>query len=272
MNTTINNSSVRLQLAGRKGLRPLPLFSCVIPVKGARSYFTEAIASLKDQGMGEELEIIIQDGDLESDSGQSDALNRGFAKARGKWLFWLNADDVLLPGALKAVAEVIKAKPNAQWIAGNTAYLNPEGRVRWCVWDSGWRCAYWGLPVQVYGPSAFFRREVWTQMGGFDENLHYAMDVDLWCRMRKAGLWYVKVPRLIWGFRLHEGSKTCAAQEHKVSVPVSREMKEICARYGIKYRVLAYFWAHLVRFVNGDYLRAAWLSLRLKIKGCETKI
>lgn len=93
------------------------LFSCVIPVKGERPFFGEAIDSLKVQGMGE---IIIQDGtteyteytenDLrgirwyrEEDSGQSDALNKGFAKARGEWLFWLNADDVLLPGALKKV-------------------------------------------------------------------------------------------------------------------------------------------------------------------------
>ena len=63
----------------------------------------EALESLESQGMGDNLEVIIQDGDVESDSGQSDALNKGFAKANGEWLFWLNADDVLLTGALKSV-------------------------------------------------------------------------------------------------------------------------------------------------------------------------
>ena len=100
-----------------------PFFSCVIPVKGDRPFFKDALASLEAQGMGEELEIIVQDGGegsggvegelvsggvesggvrwfREKDVGQSDALNKGFAKAKGEWLFWLNADDVLLPGAL----------------------------------------------------------------------------------------------------------------------------------------------------------------------------
>ena len=241
-------------------MKERPLFTCVVPVKGKRPYFAEALASLKSQGMGDELEIIVQDGDVEPDNGQSDALNRGFVKARGEWLFWLNADDILLPGALKAVAEVIRAKPAARWIVGNTAYLNQEGCVRWCVWDSGWKCAYRGLPVQVYGPSAFFRRAVWKEVGGFDLSLHYTMDVDLWCRFRLAGFWYVKVPRLIWGFRLHPGSKTCAAQERKFSPPVAREMALGCGRYGVKCRPYSYFWAHFIRLLNGDYLRAAILT------------
>ena len=67
-------------------------------------------------------EIIVQDGDVEADSGQSDALNKGFAKAKGKWLFWLNADDVLLPGALKKVREFIsrvELVDRVDWIAGD---------------------------------------------------------------------------------------------------------------------------------------------------------
>ena len=84
-----------------------PLFSCVVPVKGARPFFDVALASLQGQGLGDGLEIIIQDGDIEPDVGQSDALNKGFAKAKGEWLFWLNADDVLLPGALHKVQQLI---------------------------------------------------------------------------------------------------------------------------------------------------------------------
>ena len=84
-----------------------PLFSCVVPVKGERPFFGEAVDSLKAQGLGDDLEIIVQDADVEPDAGQSDALNMGFAKAKGEWLFWLNADDVLLPGALKKVLDRI---------------------------------------------------------------------------------------------------------------------------------------------------------------------
>ncbi len=238
-----------------------PLFSCVIPVKGARPYFAEAVASLQSQRMGEDLEVIIQDGDVEQDNGQSDALNKGFVKSRGEWLFWLNADDILLPGALKAVFDVICRKPSAQWIAGNTAYLTPEGCVCWCVWDSGWKCTYRGLPVQVYGPSAFFRRELFDRIGQFDTSLDYTMDVDLWCRMRQAGYWYEKVPRLVWGFRLHEGSKTHQAQMRKSCPSVEKEMARVCARYGVKVRWNKLLWAHLVRLVNGDYVRASFWTI-----------
>ena len=47
-----------------------PLFSCVIPVKGARPYFDEALESLLSQGMGDDLEIIVQDGDVGMGNGE----------------------------------------------------------------------------------------------------------------------------------------------------------------------------------------------------------
>ena len=65
-----------------------PLFSCVVPVKGARPFMDAALASLSAQEMGDDLEVIVQDGDAEPDAGQSDALNKGFVKAHGDWLFW----------------------------------------------------------------------------------------------------------------------------------------------------------------------------------------
>ena len=93
-----------------------PVFSCVIPVKGARPFFAEATRSLFDQGLGTDLEIIVQDGDIEFDAGQSDALNKGFAKAKSEWFFWLNADDVLLPGALKKVLDRINKIDRIDWM------------------------------------------------------------------------------------------------------------------------------------------------------------
>ena len=111
-----------------------------MPVKGHRPFMDESLASLRAQGMGDDLEIIIQDGDVEADAGESDALNKGFAKAHGEWLFWLNADDVLLPGALKAVQERIAArKVRANWIAGNVCYLNAKGFVTRCTSEWGWK-------------------------------------------------------------------------------------------------------------------------------------
>ena len=95
--------------------------------------FGDAIDSLKAQGLGDNLEIIVQDADLEPDAGQSDALNKGFAKAKGEWLFWLNADDVLLPGALGKGGDFVsrvERVDRVEWIAGDTVYIDEKGIVK----------------------------------------------------------------------------------------------------------------------------------------------
>ena len=259
------------------------MFSCVVPIKGARPFIADALASLESQGMGEELEIIVQDGTTEytecteipaglnvqwfreTDEGQSDALNKGFAKAKGEWLFWLNADDVLLSGVLKKVLDRINKIDRIEWLAGNVVYMDGAGCAKWCAWDRGWKLSYAGLPVQVYGPSSFFRRELFEKSGGFDVSLKYAMDVDLWCKFRKMGYWYKKVPDFVWGFRLHEGSKTSSAQEGRWTPEQAAEQKIINERYGLRHIWMASKVAQLSRLVNGSYVRS-WLETR-KRKG-----
>lgn len=242
-----------------------PCFSCVVPIKGSRQYLDESLASLANQGLGEELEVIVQDGDVEPDSGQSDALNKGFAKAKGEWLFWLNADDVLLPGVLKKVQEVVGREKHVDWVAGNVVYMDKSGFLRWCACDRGWKLSYAGLPVQVYGPSSFFKRTLFEESGGFDDSLHYAMDVDLWCKFRKMGYWYKKIPDFVWGFRIHEGSKTSCAQEGHWTQEQVAEQEIVNERYGLHHVWMASKVAQLSRLVNGSYVRS-WMETR-KRKG-----
>lgn len=259
-----------------------PLFSCVIPVKGERPFFGEAIDSLKAQGMGEELEIIIQDGTTEyteytenipcgvrwyreEDSGQSDALNKGFAKARGEWLFWLNADDVLLPGALKKVLDRINRIETVDWIAGDTVYLDEKGIVKDVRTDAKWR-SWFGKKLSVWtgGPSAFFRRELWEKRGGFAADLKYAMDIDLWTRWAKAGERFVGLGDYVWGFRMHDESKTGSG---RFAAEQAKELAAIDARYGV---ATMGFWRDLTRMAS--LLDGTWSKRRRdskKMRGRE---
>jgi len=258
-----------------------PLFSCVVPVKGERPFFGESMDSLKAQGVGEELEIIVQDGtteyteytenDLrgvrwyrEEDSGQSDALNKGFAKAKGEWLFWLNADDVLLPGALKKVREFLAAK-NAEdakgekgvnWIAGDTVYLDKVGIVKDVRTDAKWR-SWFGKKLSVWtgGPSAFFRRELWEKRGGFATDLKYAMDIDLWTRWAKAGERFVGLGEYVWGFRVHGGSQTMNGENATAQIA---ERKAIDAKHGVSSDG---FWRNVTRVAS--VLDGSWAKRRL---------
>ena len=255
-----------------------PLFSCVIPVKGERPYFDEALESLMSQGMGDDLEIIVQDGDFltqrhegseaqrgeknseslslcvekniegvrwykEEDKGQSDALNKGFAKARGEWLFWLNADDVLLPGALKNLTQRLRGTEDCggacgasgvEWIAGDMVTIDAEGRVLRCLRDRGKKGEYAGRPIRVFGPSSFFRRELFERVGGLDVNLRYCMDTDLWCRFREAGAWFKKTGSYVWGFREHELSTTTGAKKPGEQARQDREVAAMHERRGVK--------------------------------------
>ena len=239
-----------------------PLFSCVIPVKGDRPFFGEAIDSLKAQGLGDELEIIVQDGtteyteytenDLrgvrwyrEEDCGQSDALNKGFSKAKGEWLFWLNADDVLLPGALKKVLDRINRIDRINWIAGDTVYLDEKGCVKDVRTDAKWR-SWFGKKLSVWtgGPSAFFRRELWENRGGFAADLKYAMDIDLWTRWAKAGERFVGLGDYVWGFRVHGGSQTMNGENFAAQIA---ERKAIDAKYGVSSDG---FWRNMTRLAN----------------------
>lgn len=233
-----------------------PFFSCVMPVKGPRPYMDEALESLKSQGMGDELEVIVQDGDAEPDAGQSDALNKGFAKAQGEWLFWLNADDVLLPGALKKVQQfIIHNTQNAtlNWIAGNTVYMDENGRVRDVRRDAKWR-PWFGRHLSVWtgGPSSFFKRESWERHGGFDTSLKYVMDIDLWTRWVRVGERFVGLNDYLWGFRMHPGSATMGGANDAAH---NAEKILLLDRYGLSHQ---WFWRNLSR--TASVIDGCWFN------------
>lgn len=228
------------------------LFSCVIPVIGARPYFKDALASIEKQGI--DVEVIVQDGDIERDLGQSDALNRGFAKAHGDWLFWLNADDVLLPGALQRIDPLLKYE---RWISGNMVTLDSNGLLISCLWDRGRECDYRRHPVRVYGPSSFFHKSIFDRTGGFDVSLKYCMDTDLWCRFRDMGVWYKKIDAYLWGFRLHSYSKTAGNKSLEEQRRQDEEVALMHSKRGVSMSLSDTRKIRLKRLLNGSYLKGA---------------
>ena len=257
-----------------------PLFSCVIPVKGERPYFDEALRSLLQQGMGDDLEIIVQDGDekelavssqrlavsdggleevrwfCEADKGQSDALNKGFAKARGEWLFWLNADDVLLPGALGKVRDFINRAERVEWIVGNQLLIDDSTKVLKCSVGNGWHDWLYRHSVpHVYCPSSFFRSELFEKVGGFDTALHFCMDWDLWIKFMKAGARFKRISEYLWAQRQWSGSKT---QRKVVGAELGKHYKEInemLARNCFSLNRSGVWLMRAWRLFNGNYLR-----------------
>lgn len=271
-----------------------PLLSIVIANYNYGRFLEEAIQSVLSQSCND-YELIIVDGGStdnsveiikkyedkiawwvsEKDKGQSDAFNKGFAQAKGKFGCWLNADDILMPNAIKAIVEYIKKHPNAEWVCGSSVFVDEQFRVKWCsrcvcVLNLFQKQIPW---YSINGPSSFFLLENLNKVGGFDLDLHYTMDTDLWRRFIKSDVKLHYVKDYIWCFRVHEESKT----SHKFvtgrgSNSFATEGQAMNLRYGItsfKNRLASYL-NRFARLISGTYLHSYLDTRRYKgHKICE---
>jgi len=163
----------------------------------------------------------------EKDKGQSDAFNKGFAHARGRLGCWVNADDLLLPGTIKAVIDYVKLHPGVEWITGGTIYFDEHLKIWRARIGTGItkRMHKWVDATVIGGPSSFFSIERLRRVGGFDIKLHYTMDGDLWNKFFASGMKMVHLPMYFWGFRSHSASKTSHAFHDVQSAAFHNEHK-----------------------------------------------
>lgn len=132
----------------------------------------------------------------EKDRGQSHAINKGFLRAHGEIVGWLNSDDILLPGALaRGVDAFAQAPSDIGAIYGEGRLMDREGRMtgRFPATETFnlWKLSY--LSDYILQQSTLFRRDAVADVGWLDETLHYAMDWDLLIRLGKRfGLYYTR--------------------------------------------------------------------------------
>jgi glycosyltransferase involved in cell wall biosynthesis len=149
----------------------------------------------------------------EKDRGQTDAINKGFARARGEVLAWLNSDDTYQPGSIREAVEFLRQNPQVGLVYGDANYIDEHGRVigRFPAAQTDYRRLRQGY-VHIPQQSAFFRADLWRKVGPLDDSFYFAMDYDLWVRLaREAPIVYL--PRVWANFRLHSDAKTIAADD-----------------------------------------------------------
>ena len=206
-----------------------PLLSIVIANYNYGRFLDEAIQSVLSQSC-DDYELIIIDGVStdnsvevikkyadklaywcsEPDKGQSDAFNKGFARARGKYLTWLNADDVMFPGVIEKLKKANEKHPECEWFVGGCFWLDPEMRIINCGRGRPFsEIRYREGDVGVWGPSSFFTKRLLDAVGGVDVRFCYSMDTDLWLRFAcKENARYRPFCKYAFGFRFHSDSKT----------------------------------------------------------------
>jgi glycosyltransferase involved in cell wall biosynthesis len=209
--------------------RHAPLVSIVTPTFNAARFVERCILSVREQDYPKVEHIIVDGGSTDGtldvcaryphlvvhsapDRGQSDALNRGFAMARGEILAWLCADDEYLPGALSnAVDSVLEGN---DLVVGNCQFIDAEGRritahpvnARRLI-DHRTVLRFWRVTLPQ--PATFWRRRLWERCGPLREDLHFTMDFDLWLRMTRVAA----VERLgvdLAAYRIHPDAKCFA--------------------------------------------------------------
>lgn len=233
-----------------------PFFSVVIANYNHGRFLGDAIRSVFDQSC-QDLELIIVDGGStdnsveviktfedriawwcsEKDRGQSHAFNKGFAKAKGHFLTWLNADDLLLPGTLEKAKAKLLRHPECRWMTANFFRFLADGTIIECKWGPHLLprlLQQLNAPVVVFGPTSFFARSLFEEIGGMDESLHYVMDTDLWLRFKAKAVWQVRLNHYAWAFRMHAESKTAEFGEHRHEAGKWERMGEEKKRIALK--------------------------------------
>jgi glycosyltransferase involved in cell wall biosynthesis len=190
------------------GSAPVPLrFSVVIPTLNQAETIEDTLLSLIHQNYPD-LEIIVADGGSSDgtaailnryrealsavlpgpDTGQSNAINKGFARANGDIFFWLNSDDYLLPDTLWRVAACFQADADLEFAVGAGDVISLDHHflrhIQPLPMDEStmlnWKNDQW-----VMQQCCFWTKGLWQSVGGVDEQLHLLMDYDLWFRFSR---------------------------------------------------------------------------------------
>jgi len=141
----------------------------------------------------------------EPDKGMTDGINKGFRKAQGKWVIWLNADDRLKPGALAAVKAFAEQHPEADVIHGGWDYIDGEGKFKRRMpaipFD---RRILIQQGCYIGSTACFYRRETTIDEGHIlDDEFGFCMDGEYYARLASLGKCFVHFPKILADFRLH---------------------------------------------------------------------
>lgn len=247
----------------------LPKISVVTPSLNQGRFLEECITSVTKQDYPDFEYIIIDAGSTdnscdiiaeyqhcfaysvsEPDNGQSSAINKGFKRATGDLVAWLNSDDYYLPGAFMKVAEAYGRNPEASFYFGNGLRVDSKGLKKNRFFETGTvdfnQDALLYCLNYILQPATFINAACLKRIDFLDEGLHYGMDTDLWVRLSKEKM-PAFVPETLAASREYGDTKTSTGSFQRVE-----ELRKIAERHtgqAMTPGVLLYFLDTLRKFV-----------------------
>ena len=259
-------------------MKQSPLISVITPSFNRATFLGEALASVKLQPYKNYEHLVIDgastDGTVallqsvttekdsrhlrwvsEPDSGQSEALNKGFAQAKGEIIGWLNSDDRYREACFERVVEAFAENPEVDILYGDYVLVDETGKtlqVRREIEFSAFILLYHKV-LYIPTTATFFRRRIFEENNWLDEKLHYAMDLEFFIRLAARGYRFKHLPRIIADFRLHPESKSCSAPE----------------RHRSEHEKVVFAAAPALRRLKSPIARRSMLSLLRSVAGAE---
>jgi len=272
--------------------RSWPRVSLVTPSYQQANYLERTILSVLNQGYPD-LEYFVMDGgstdgsvdliqryesklagwESEPDRGQSHAVNKGWTRATGTYVWWLNADDMLTPGSLFASVRYLEDHPRAGMVYGDLVIMDAQnacrGRHRYEDFAYA-KVLQTGQDISQAG--ALMRRSCIDQIGYLNEKLHLVMDLEYWHRMALAGIEIDHLAEPLALFRVHDETKTQSSpvelveERHHVARLITKHPRFLAAYRHLEDTVWSSAYAACARnYVKagafGKGLRACWRSL-----------
>ena len=240
----------------------LPKISIIVPNYNGEKTLGKTLQSLVDQTYPS-LEIIVVDGGStdnsvsvieqyeehihwwvsEKDSGQGNAINKGFAQCTGEVVNWLCSDDILPEGVLHTIGKFFARSPDIDVLVGacRIVYVTENNRefIRTSTLK---RIELMPARNALAQPSCFYRRHLLARPQPIDESYHYAMDFELWNYFKSQGARWHCIDDIL-SVAIQDGDNKSSTGGEKVTF----ELERVYNTY-VEERIPLTFWHRKLRY------------------------
>lgn len=229
--------------------------SFIVPTLNQDAFIKRCIESCLSQTI-ENREILVQDGgstdktlDILSqygkkislvskrDGGQSDAINQAVGRAKGEIIAWINSDDFYpSPNVLQTVCDAFDQKLDLDIVYGDGMFVNSIGqqlrKFQGFPFTNARRTLIRHPTSPIAQPAVFFRRDLFLNVGGLRDDLHWAMDHELWFRLFMEARESEYIPQRFAHQTLHEDAKSVRGLSEQVREIHSFKMEYLKSNEG----------------------------------------